>query len=131
MTMTSPRSQTLTRLIAAAVAGLAVGSVALASSASAQAANGADALKDFNQPDSNPFSNRDNSSRGVLDLIHKAQLGAGKSVEEFNAEQAESLDAATAAFRAQQRQQLSNRQTTPLTGAPQVSPTAPVAPVKP
>ncbi len=71
---------------------------------SAQPAN---PLQDLQTQDSSdPFSNRGNGQmNGIFDIVHRAMQG-GRSLDEFSSEQKESLDDATAQFRAKQRQQL-------------------------
>jgi hypothetical protein len=109
-------------LFATAIAsGLAM--VTALAPAAAQFGNSADALKDPNQQNA-PFSNSGSSTNGIFDLIHRAVLGPGKSLEEFNVEQSESLDAATEAFRAQQRAKL-GQTATPVESPTPVVPPAP------
>jgi hypothetical protein len=94
-------------------AGIGVTLVSVASPAIAQLSNSASVLGDVNQQNKDPFSNPSGSNssvNGIFDLIHRAALGSGKSSEEFDAEQSESLDAATEAFRAQQKAQLNRPQ---------------------
>jgi hypothetical protein len=117
--------------------GLGVGMVALGTALPAMAQLGpaistgtgtADALKDPLRPENDLFSNRGDRTNGIFDLMHRAVLGPGKSLDEFNAEQAESLDAATAAFRTQQQQQLKGQPAAaPATVAPQPTTIAPSA----
>ncbi len=106
-------------LVTAIASGMAM--LTALSPAAAQFGNNADALKDPNQQNA-PFSNSGSSTNGIFDLIHRAVLGPGKSLEEFNAEQTESLDAATEAFRAQQKEKLGHTSAPTVTPAPVVSP---------
>jgi hypothetical protein len=87
-------------------------------------------LQDFQDPGKgDPFSNRGTGPmNGVMDLIHRSVLGPSRSLDEFASEQQESLDAATADFRAKQMERLRQQQaapssptsTTPATTAPSV-----------
>jgi hypothetical protein len=66
-------------------------------------------LQNLSPQDDNPLAPRSdevNSSMGIFDLIHRAQLGSG----EWNAqEQDQSLNDATAAFKAKQQQMLQQK----------------------
>jgi hypothetical protein len=109
------------------LAGLGVGVALISAMSPAMAQFSADALKDTNQQNKDPFSNPNGSSsgtNGIFDLIHRAVMGQGKSFEEFNAEQSESLDAATAAFREQQQAQLGKSPVVPQTTSPVPAPTS-------
>lgn len=88
-----------------------------------------DPLQDLRTDSNNDiFSNRGgNASGGVFDLIHRAMQGSSKSADDFNQEQRESLDSATAEFRAKREALLRKQQqttpanpaaTTPATPAP-------------
>lgn len=90
--------------------GVAFGSL---SAAIADTAGTPQPLQDFQNPDkaSDPFSSRGGQS-GVMDFIHRAMQGSTRSVEEFSAEQNESLDASLAEFRAQQAAEIRKRQQT-------------------
>lgn len=59
------------------------------------------------------FSNRGDTQGGsMLDIIHRAIQGQGRSPEEFSQEQGENLDSAAAEYKKLQQQRL-NTQTTP------------------
>ncbi|MGI0486167.1 hypothetical protein ACN4EK_12065 [Pantanalinema rosaneae CENA516] len=81
-------------------------------------------LQDFQNPDksSDPFSSRGGQS-GVMDFIHRAMQGGGRSIDEFSADQGENLDSAMTEFRKQQQAELRKRRqaqsetTTPIPGA--------------
>lgn len=60
------------------------------------------------QNSTNPFYNPGNedSMDTMFDMIHRAQLGPSRSMEEYASDQQNSLDAAAAEFRARQQQML-------------------------
>ena len=88
--------------------------------------NSAQPLQDFQtQDNTDPFSGR-SSGAGIFDLIHRSQLGGGRSMEEFNSEQRQNLNDAAAEFRNKQRQLL-EKQAVPAPGA--IAPTEITAPV--
>jgi len=67
--------------------------------------NSAAPLQDLQtQDNTDPFSSR--GGMGVLDLIHRSQLGTGRNMDEFRWEQRKNLNDAAAEFRAKQRQLL-------------------------
>ncbi|MEG3899256.1 MULTISPECIES: hypothetical protein [unclassified Microcoleus] len=83
-------------------------------------------LQDFQtQDNTDPFSGRSSGS-GIFDLIHRSQLGGGRSMEEFNSEQRQNLNDAAAEFRNKQRQLL-EKQAVPSEGA--IAPAEITAPV--
>lgn len=76
-----------------------------------------------NRPD--PFSSRgDDQAKGVMDLINRAVLGPSRSADEFNVDQQESLDSATAEFRKLQLERLRGQQQ----AAPAAAPATPTQP---
>lgn len=117
-TLIHMRSTQITFSILAGI-GVALGSLsaAIADTATPQP------LQDFQNPDkaSDPFSSRGGQS-GVMDFIHRAMQGSTRSIEEFSAEQNESLDASLAEFRAQQAAEIRKRQQT--TGTETTAPNA-------
>ncbi len=113
------------------IAASAIASCALfspqASFAQASGLNNAQPLQDFQtQDNTDPFSGRSSGS-GIFDLIHRSQLGGGRSMEEFNSEQRQNLNDAAAEFRNKQRLLLQKQdQTVP---SPAIAPTEITAPV--
>jgi hypothetical protein len=89
-------------------------------------------LQDWQSPEGSrdPFSGKADGSAasfGVLDMIHRANLGGLRSASEFNEEQEESIDAAADMFRKEQLRRLEappggipttppSTQTTPASG---------------
>lgn len=69
------------------------------------------ALEDLDQQNRNPFSSRDdgNAMNGIMDLMHRAQMGNIRSVNEYSAEQDRSLNDAASQFRQKQLQMLRNQ----------------------
>lgn len=69
------------------------------------------ALEDLDQQNRNPFSSRDdgNAMNGIMDLMHRAQMGNIRSVNEYSAEQDRSLNDAATQFRQKQLQMLRNQ----------------------
>lgn len=64
-------------------------------------------LQDFQPQQGDPFSSRNDDPTGSLfDLIHRAQLGTSRSVEEFNADKNQNLNDAAAEFRKKQQQRI-------------------------
>ena len=65
----------------------------------------------FSGESNDPFSGtNDGNSFGMFDLIHRAQQGNIRGQDEFSAEQNESLDAASARFRAEQIRKIQQQQ---------------------
>jgi|SRR6478672_13548477 len=59
------------------------------------------------EPVADPFSGRnDGGGLGVFDLIHRAQLGNLRSLEDYSTEQRQNLNDATADFKRQQMERL-------------------------
>jgi hypothetical protein len=97
-----------------------------ASFAQASGLNNAQPLQDFQtQDNTDPFSGRSSGS-GIFDLIHRSQLGGGRSMEEFTTEQRQNLNDAAAEFRNKQRLLL-EKQAVPSEGA--IAPAEITAPV--
>ena len=64
-------------------------------------------LQDFQPQEGDPFSSRnDNPTGSLFDLIHRAQLGNSRSVEEFNTDKNQSLNDAAVEFRKKQQQRI-------------------------
>jgi hypothetical protein len=82
---------------------------------------GVDPLQDLNSEENgDPFSgNNEGNSYGVFDLIHRARLGSGPNLEDYNSDQNQKLNTAAAEFRKKQRERLQVQQ--------QATPTNPVA----
>ncbi len=70
------------------------------------------AIQDLQTQDGprDPFSNRGNPQGGLYDLIHQAQMGNLRNIQDFNADQQEVLDDETARFRAAQQERLRQKQ---------------------
>lgn len=89
--------------------------------------NSNNALDDLNsQQNTNPFSSRSDTGdamSGIMDLMHRAQMGSIRSGSEYSAEQDRSINDAATQFRQKQLQMLRNQnqnQTNPAQ-APQVA----------
>ena len=70
------------------------------------------ALEDLDQQNRNPFSSHSddgNAMNGIMDLMHRAQMGNIRSVNEYSAEQDRSLNDAASQFRQKQLQMLRNQ----------------------
>ena len=70
------------------------------------------ALEDLEQQNRNPFSSHSddgNAMNGIMDLMHRAQMGNIRSVNEYSAEQDRSLNDAATQFRQKQLQMLRNQ----------------------
>ena len=103
---------------------MAIGLLAgLAQSALAQETQVAKPQEIFqDQQNRDPFSNRGgDQAGGVMDLVHRAMQAGSLSSEDFQGQQQENLDSATASFREAQQKRLGGSQT-----APAIAPTAPV-----
>ncbi len=112
------------------IAASAIASCALfspqASFAQASGLNNAQPLQDFQtQDNTDPFSGSSSGS-AIFDLIHRSQLGGGRSMEEFTTEQRQNLNDAAAEFRNKQRLLL-EKQAVPTPGA--IAPAEITAPV--
>ena len=126
-TKTSKSSKLMIQIAASAIASCALFSPqATFAQASGLNNNNAQPLQDFQTKDNtDPFSGR-SSGTGIFDLIHRSQLGGGRSMEEFNSEQRQNLNDAAAEFRNKQRLLL-EKQAVPSEGA--IAPTEITAPV--
>ncbi|MEG4589657.1 hypothetical protein QUA54_31240 [Microcoleus sp. MOSTC5] len=124
-TKTSKSGKLMIGIAASAIASCALFSPQ-ASFAQASGLNNAQPLQDFQTKDNtDPFSGRSSGS-AIFDLIHRSQLGGGRSMEEFNSEQRQNLNDAAAEFRNKQRQLL-EKQAVPSEGA--IAPAEITAPV--
>jgi hypothetical protein len=124
-TKTSKSGKLMMGIAASAIASCALFSPQ-ASFAQASGLNNAQPLQDFQtQDNTDPFSGRSSGS-GIFDLIHRSQLGGGRSMEEFTTEQRQNLNDAAAEFRNKQRLLLEN-QAVPTPGA--IAPAEITAPV--
>ncbi|MEG4507275.1 hypothetical protein QUA81_26295 [Microcoleus sp. F6_B4] len=124
-TKTSKSDKLMIGIAASAIASCALFSPQ-ASFAQASGLNNAQPLQDFQtQDNTDPFSGRSSGS-GIFDLIHRSNLGGGRSMEEFNSEQRQNLNDAAAEFRNKQRLLL-EKQAVPPEGA--IAPTEITAPV--
>ncbi|MEG4972062.1 hypothetical protein [Microcoleus sp. K4-B3] len=124
-TKTSKSGKLMIGIAASAIASCALFSPQ-ASFAQASGLNNAQPLQDFQtQDNTDPFSGRSSGS-AIFDLIHRSQLGGGRSMEEFNSEQRQNLNDAAAEFRNKQRQLL-EKQAVPSEGA--IAPAEITAPV--
>ncbi|MBD1885214.1 hypothetical protein [Microcoleus vaginatus] len=124
-TKTSKSGKLMMGIAASAIASCALFSPQ-ASFAQASGLNNAQPLQDFQtQDNTDPFSGRSSGS-AIFDLIHRSQLGGGRSMEEFNSEQRQNLNDAAAEFRNKQRLLL-EKQAVPSQGA--IAPAEITAPV--
>ena len=125
-TKTSKSGKLMVGIAASAIASCALFSPQ-ASFAQASGLNNPQPLQDFQtQDNTDPFSGRSSGS-GIFDLIHRSQLGGGRSMEEFTTEQRQNLNDAAAEFRNKQRLLLQKEdQTVP---SPAIAPAEITAPV--
>jgi len=74
------------------------------------------AIQDLQNQDTSrdPFSSRGNPTGGLYDLIHQAQMGSIRNLEDFRSDQQESLDEETIRFRAAQTERLKQSSPTPI-----------------
>jgi hypothetical protein len=101
-TKTSKSGKLMMGIAASAIASCALFSPQ-ASFAQASGLNNAQPLQDFQtQDNTDPFSGQSSGS-AIFDLIHRSQLGGGRSMEEFNSQQRQNLNDAAAEFRNKQR----------------------------
>jgi hypothetical protein len=90
---------------------VAIASVMLPQSASAQPTDTVQPLQDFNtqQNEVDPFTGRAGGSGfSVFDLIHNSRLYNSRDMNEFTVESRENIDDAAAQYRQQQLQRLGN-----------------------
>ncbi len=70
-------------------------------------------LQDFDsQQNGNPFSSRGDDGQafsGIMQLMHRAQQGSIRSINDYSTEQNQNLDAAAAKFRQRQLQMMQNQ----------------------
>lgn len=102
-------ASSLTKIFFGAVAGISLASLALPQPTWAQATTDADPLRDLNQEQNrDPFSRGDtgNAMSGLMDIMHRAQMGSIRSAGDFANDQNQSLDDAAAKFRQQQLQMM-------------------------
>lgn len=102
-------ASSLTKIFFGAVAGISVASLSLPQLAWAQATTDAEPLRDLNQEQNrDPFSRGDtgDAMSGLMDIMHRAQMGNIRSTGDFTNDQNQSLDDAAAKFRQQQLQRM-------------------------
>lgn len=90
---------------------IAMTALMLPESAAAEETNRAsDLLEPQIQLQKNPFESTsgDGQQMNVLDLIHRAQFGTTRSMQEFNLQQQQSINDAAADFRSRQLEMLHN-----------------------
>ena len=110
-TMYTRKLTQITLSLTAAI-GLVVGLSQSASAEQVDVAKPQDIFQD--QQNSDPFSGRGGNQAGsVMDLVHRAQQAGSLSYEDFQSQQQENLDEATASFRAAQQKRLSGSQISP------------------
>jgi hypothetical protein len=103
-----PKFFSLTAAILATVAPVSI--LAIATAAQANDTN-PNPLADFQQQQSDPFSNRGgDSSSGMMDFMHRVMQGPGPDMGTFSAANRENLNDAASAFRAKQQRLLLQRQ---------------------
>lgn len=105
-----------TNLVIGTVAGMSVVSLLLPQISWAQTTD-VNPLEDANPAEegSDPFSGSGGNSFGIFDLIHRANFGGDRNVEDFSLEQDQNLNSAAAQFRKKQLERLQQRQATPAT----------------
>jgi hypothetical protein len=105
-------ASSLTKTFFSAVVGISLATLSLPQSTWAQATTDAEPLRDLNQEQNrDPFSRGDtgNAMSGLMDIMHRAQMGNIRSTGDFATEQNQSLDNAAAKFRQQQLQMMQNQ----------------------
>ncbi|MEB3339065.1 MAG: hypothetical protein VKJ46_16455 [Leptolyngbyaceae bacterium] len=77
-------------------------------------------LQEFKPQDNRDslFDGSSNSQSGLLDLIHRANLGGSRSLSDFTAEQGENINTAAAEFRALQLKRLQQQGEVPSNRPP-------------
>ncbi|MCT7972669.1 hypothetical protein [Laspinema olomoucense] len=103
----------MARISLGTLAAIAMTAVMLPESATAEETNRAsDLLEPQIQLQKNPFESTagDGQQLDVFDLIHRAQFGTSRSMQEFNLQQREILNDAAADFRSRQLQMLEKNQ---------------------
>jgi hypothetical protein len=103
-------ASSLTKILCATVAGISLAT--LSQLTWAQATTDADPLRDLNQErNRDPFSRGDTGEAmsGLMDIMHRAQMGNIRSAGDYATDQNRSLDDAAAKFRQQQLQMMQNQ----------------------
>lgn len=92
-------------MVLSTVSAIAATTLGCPQSSHALPATNAQPLQDLfpTKDNTDPFSSRGDGS-AVFDLIHRANLGPSRSLEDFSSEQQKNLTDAAAQFRAKQRQ---------------------------
>lgn len=108
-------SKSLTRFVLGTVAGISLVSLLFPQLSWAQATD-VSPLQDLNpEQNKDPFSRTsEGNSFSMFDLIHRANLGGSMSIDDYSAEQNESLNNAAAEFRKKQQQRMQQQQATPI-----------------
>ena len=130
----SASAQQMTRLAIATLVGVAALPVLLSQATVAQTVAPVQPLEDFKPNDggSDPFSNRSGSASSLFDLMHRATLGNGRSIEDFSSEQQQNLNDAAVLFRQAQLKRLKQKPAQPTeVMQPVVSPVVPTGTVTP
>ena len=105
-------ASSLTKIFFSAVVGISLATLSLPQTTWAQATTDAEPLRDLNQDrNRDPFSRGDtgDAMSGLMDIMHRAQMGNIRSAGDFATEQNQSLDDAAAKFRQQQLQMMQNQ----------------------
>jgi hypothetical protein len=105
-------ASSLTKILCATVAGISLATLSLPQLTWAQATTDADPLRDLNQErNRDPFSRGDTGEAmsGLMDIMHRAQMGNIRSAGDYATDQNRSLDDAAAKFRQQQLQMMQNQ----------------------
>lgn len=104
-------SKPLTQLVVGLLAGTALVPFVLPQPILAQSLD-LDPSQDLQRQDNSDPLNGSGTGQGfsVFDMIHRANLGNGRTLEDFSVEQRENLDSAAAEFRARQRERLQIQQ---------------------
>lgn len=109
-------ASSLTKIFFGVVAGISLATLSLPQLTWAQATTDAEPLRDLNQDrNRDPFSRGDtgDAMSGLMDIMHRAQMGNIRSAGDFATEQNQSLDDAAAKFRQQQLQRMQQNQSQP------------------
>lgn len=112
----SPKS--LTNLFLGTVAGISLASFLMPQITWAQTTD-VNPLQDLNpEQNKDPFSNSsEGNSFSMFNIIHRANLGGSLNIDDYSAEQNESLNNAAAEFRKKQLQRM-QQQATPINPVP-------------
>ncbi|MGL5922955.1 hypothetical protein [Chroococcidiopsis sp.] len=109
-------ASSLTKIFFGAVVGMSLATLLLPQLTWAQATTDAEPLRDLNQEQNrDPFSRGDtgDAMSGLMDIMHRAQMGNIRSAGDFATEQNQSLDDAAAKFRQQQLQRIQQNPSQP------------------